>query len=256
MPGKNGVFVVVALAMLVSGMGLARADWAPDNCVFHHPGDIVADRHVADLLKYIESGGAARICPPMGDGETWYYKMTPISKRNGVFYYYRTRVFPKRHTKPIEWIEWPPEHLQVRLGTKRRIEIFMCGEEFSCDRHYSTAYVWTNGVSTYQFRKLQNEWNGISKSASLFDSAVERIPKEAVLPAKIASARKYIFKKRLFDLSISGVRFKLMSKYAMISDMHRLKYPYFEFSFGTPGRVSWSVAYEYDDAGIRLLWID
>lgn len=247
---RRNVFVLVLLAVITTNIRHAAADYVPDTCVFHFPGDAPTDRHVADLLKQVEkrigNGGAVRSCPAT-HRETWFHVLEPISKENRVSYYYEKQVFLKENKNEIEWTFWPPKHLHATVGSMQITTAYMCGEEFSCDRHDANGFVHTQGLSPYLFRKLQDAWSRMSGSEAAFDSVFKNSSQDESIISNVSSFRTYVFKYKEIYHKISSANFSGRSW------MAGARPPNFMFQIGTNGGVNFFIEYEYSEGGIRLL---
>lgn len=250
MPTRCNVFILIILAVSSTDMRHAHADYVPDTCVFHFPGDAPTDRHVVDLLKQVEkhigSGGAVRSCPAT-HRETGFHILEPISKENRVSYYYEKQVFLKENKNEIEWTFWPPKHLHATLGSMQITTAYMCGEEFSCDRHDANGFVHTKGLSPYLFRKLQDAWSGMSGSEAAFDGVFEKSSQDKSIISNLSSFRTYVFKYKEIYHKISSANFSGRSLMVGAGP------PRFMFEIGTNGGVIFLMEYEYSEDGIRLL---
>lgn len=257
---KRTAGFLFVLTMFTSSAGTAHAicfgsfgfaSPAARGCVLDFPGGSVSDPYVAYLLEQLDGGGrlgggAIRSCPS-NDNESEYYVLTPISKNSRVSHYRQTRIFPRKDADKVIWSYVPPKHLQSRLGIKEIGATFMCGEEFSCDRHDAKAFVETKGLSPHLFRKLQDAWSEILKSESVFDRVFESVRGDASPDRLLSLFRSYAFKKTLDGHKIGRACF------LDPDDPLEKGSSQFLFQVGDVRSMLFLVGYEYSDDGIEIL---
>lgn len=259
MPTKNPIHFFIILLTTFANVYDSHA-FSPgiNNCTYHFSEDTTSDPHVSHLLSIVGRDGAVRYCPAIDENEEdWYYILAPISHRDRVYFYVRTQVFLVKNAEATEWEYYPPEHLRERLGDRYIRGTFMCAEGFSCERHNSEGFVPTKGLSPHLFLRLQESWTNATKSeAAFYDLAKETFYDDEAEAKAFNSAVNFIFKQSEILPRILSVRFEGSELFRNPENGNIVTVPsHFEFTFGDVRRKIWSMHYEYDDDGIKFLFL-
>ena len=200
-------FSVCLVCASEESYGPAEGNYGPE-CYFYYRNNIQNHTElVRNIFEQVPAANILKLCDVPTEYES-IHAVSDIEEHNGISYYYTSRLIEEGSKK---WGGYLISENEFRTDST-----YMCDPSSLCDDYNSSNFVPAIGVTTSAFKDVNDFWNTIVNSESVFNGAVEEVFKTEVyqrslekelLPQAVQSLREYLYQKTV-EVKIEGVYFR------------------------------------------------